>query len=48
MKPEILQVMGLLFLLLPVSGNGVGLGTRQQTILPIEIPSGTPGLALLF
>ena len=45
MKPEIVQVMGMLILLLPVSGNGVGLGTRQQTILPIEIPSGTPGLA---
>jgi hypothetical protein len=35
----------LLLLLLPVSGSGVELGTRQQTIIPLNIPPGTPELA---
>jgi hypothetical protein len=46
MPPVILQISSMLLLLwLPVSGSGVELGTRQQTILPCSITPGTPGLA---
>jgi len=46
MPPVILQISSMLLLLwLPVSGNGVELGTRQQTIIPLNIPPGTPELA---
>jgi hypothetical protein len=46
MPPVILQISSmLLLLLLPVSGSGVELGTRQQTIIPLNIPPGTPELA---
>ena len=46
MPPVILQISSmLLLLLLPLSGSGVELGTRQQTIIPLNIPPGTPELA---
>ena len=46
MPPVILQISSmLLLLLLPVSGSGVELGTRQQTIIPLNITPGTPELA---
>jgi len=46
LKWEIVKNIGMLMLLLlPVSGSGVELGTRQQTILPLNIPPGTPGIA---
>ena len=42
MKLKIVQVIGLSFpLLLPFSGNGAELGTRQQTITPIALPTNT-------
>jgi len=46
MPPVILQISSMLLLvLLPLSGSGVELGTRQQTIIPLNIPPGTPELA---
>jgi hypothetical protein len=46
MPPVILQISSiLLLLLLPVSGSGVELGTRQQTIIPLNIPPGTPPIS---
>ena len=40
-----LGIIGMsMLLLLPVSGSGVGLGTRQQTIMPFNILPGTPGV----
>jgi len=43
LKPNILQIISLSIpLLLPLSGSGAGLGTRQQTIRPVILPPGTP------
>ena len=45
-KPGRPTILGLLVLLvLPISGNGAEVGSRQRTILPFNIPPGTPGLA---
>jgi metallophosphoesterase (TIGR03768 family) len=46
MKPNIIQIISLsLPLLLPLSGNGAELGTRQRTITPIAIPDAPPIMA---
>jgi metallophosphoesterase (TIGR03768 family) len=43
MKLKIVQIISLSIpLLLPFSGNGAELGSRQRTILPIAIPPSTP------
>jgi metallophosphoesterase (TIGR03768 family) len=45
MKLQFIQTIGLATLLwLPLSGSGAELGTRQQTILPLALPSDTPPL----
>ena len=45
-KPGRFPILGLLVLiLLPISGNGAEVGSRQRTILPIDVPPGAPGLA---
>ncbi len=42
MKPKTLQITSLLIsLLLPASGSGAELGTRQRTISPVAIPTNT-------
>jgi hypothetical protein len=43
MPPVILQISSmLLLLLLPLSGSGAELGTRQRTITPVALPTNTP------
>jgi metallophosphoesterase (TIGR03768 family) len=43
MKSNIIPVITLAMLpLLPITGNAAELGTRQQTVIPLEIPAGTP------
>jgi hypothetical protein len=41
-KPGIAQILSLAIpLLLPLSGNGAELGTRQRTVRPVAVPTGT-------
>ncbi len=43
MKQKLIPILGLaLPLLLPLSGSGAELGTRQRTICPIALPTNTP------
>jgi hypothetical protein len=43
MKPGIIQIISLSIpLLLPLSGNGALLGTRQRTVAPVALPTNTP------
>ncbi len=43
---SLIRIMGIsILLLLPVSGSGAVPTTRQQTILPVAIPDGTPEIA---
>jgi metallophosphoesterase (TIGR03768 family) len=46
MKPNIIQITSLsISLLIPLSGSGAELGTRQRTITPIAIPDAPPIMA---
>jgi metallophosphoesterase (TIGR03768 family) len=46
MKPGIIQIISFsISLLIPLSGNGAELGTRQRTISPIAIPDAPPIMA---
>lgn len=46
MKQQSIHIISMLALMvLPVSGSGVGLGSRQQTIIPLDLSTNTPPLA---